>query len=113
MPTKPHPKNVQKQATIKKVNSLMLKENPPTKRFIASKLGMSPGTIFCDISFFLLSATEDSPCRGYNAPCQDSKSFRWSDVVVWKEKASSGVILVTRSRLKITRFVVISPRDVL
>ncbi|GFW29608.1 hypothetical protein TNCV_3934761 [Trichonephila clavipes] len=42
--TKPHPTIVQTQATIKKVKSLILKENPPTPRLLASKLGMSFGT---------------------------------------------------------------------
>ncbi|GFV96413.1 hypothetical protein TNCV_2869901 [Trichonephila clavipes] len=44
MTMKLHPKTVQTHATIKKVKSLILKENPPTKRFIALKLGMSFGT---------------------------------------------------------------------
>ncbi|GFT04974.1 hypothetical protein TNCV_4745031 [Trichonephila clavipes] len=32
------------QATIKKRKSLILKVNPPSQRFIVSKLGMSTGT---------------------------------------------------------------------
>ncbi|GFU88649.1 hypothetical protein TNCV_4443261 [Trichonephila clavipes] len=40
-----HPKTIQTQPTTKKVKSLVLKENPPTERFIASKLGMSPETV--------------------------------------------------------------------
>ncbi|GFV38431.1 hypothetical protein TNCV_4393121 [Trichonephila clavipes] len=38
--TKPHPKTAQTQATIKKVMSLILKEQPLTQRFIVSKTGM-------------------------------------------------------------------------
>ncbi|GFV54457.1 hypothetical protein TNCV_2865411 [Trichonephila clavipes] len=45
MATKPHPKN------IKKVKSLILKENPSTQRFIASKLSMSSGTVEQDVLF--------------------------------------------------------------
>ncbi|GFS73403.1 hypothetical protein TNCV_1101361 [Trichonephila clavipes] len=45
MATKPYPKTGRTQATKKKVKSLVLKENPPTQRFIISKLGMSSGNI--------------------------------------------------------------------
>ncbi|GFW93916.1 hypothetical protein TNCV_4221941 [Trichonephila clavipes] len=44
MITKPHPKTARTQAIIKKIKSLILKENPPTQRLIASELGMSTGT---------------------------------------------------------------------
>ncbi|GFW87632.1 hypothetical protein TNCV_4485971 [Trichonephila clavipes] len=44
MNTKPRPMTVRTQSTIKKAKSLILKENPPTQRFIASKLRMSPDT---------------------------------------------------------------------
>ncbi|GFV72205.1 transposable element Tcb2 transposase [Trichonephila clavipes] len=45
MTTKPHPKTVRMQTTIKKVKSLILKKNPPTQRFLASKAGMSSGIL--------------------------------------------------------------------
>ncbi|GFX44274.1 hypothetical protein TNCV_4376621 [Trichonephila clavipes] len=41
MTTKRHLKTVGTQATVKKVKSLILKENLLTQRFIASKLGTS------------------------------------------------------------------------
>ncbi|GFX43608.1 hypothetical protein TNCV_510571 [Trichonephila clavipes] len=44
MTTKLHPKTVQTRATIKKVKSLILKENPQTEISIATKLGMCSGT---------------------------------------------------------------------
>ena len=40
MTTKTHPKTVRMQATIKKVASLIPKENPLTNKFIAPKLGL-------------------------------------------------------------------------
>ncbi|GFV66296.1 hypothetical protein TNCV_2737101 [Trichonephila clavipes] len=48
MTTKPHPKTVRTLETIKKVKSLILEENPPTQRFIASKLG-TPSNTVCKI----------------------------------------------------------------
>ena len=45
MTAKPHPKTVRTQVNIKKVKSLILKENSLTQRSIASKLGMSSGTV--------------------------------------------------------------------
>ncbi|GFX67004.1 hypothetical protein TNCV_4181291 [Trichonephila clavipes] len=38
MNTKPNPMSVRSQATIKRLRSLTLKENPPTQTFTASKL---------------------------------------------------------------------------
>ncbi len=37
----PHPKNVRMQVNIKKLKSLILKENPPSQIFILLKLGIS------------------------------------------------------------------------
>ncbi|GFU73375.1 hypothetical protein TNCV_332441 [Trichonephila clavipes] len=51
MTTKLHPKTFQTQEAIKKLKSLILKENRLTQRFIASRLGMYSGTV---------SATETS-----------------------------------------------------
>ncbi|GFW54357.1 hypothetical protein TNCV_3703171 [Trichonephila clavipes] len=45
MTTKPHPKTVRTQATIKKVKSLILKENTQTQKFITSELGIPSGTV--------------------------------------------------------------------
>ena len=45
MTTEPHSKTVRTQKTIKKVKSLILKENPPIQKFIVSKLGMPSGTV--------------------------------------------------------------------
>ena len=45
MTAKPPPKTVRTQVNIKKVKSLILKENPSTQRSIASKLGMSSGAV--------------------------------------------------------------------
>ncbi|GFX02910.1 hypothetical protein TNCV_4438921 [Trichonephila clavipes] len=44
MTTEPHSKIARTQATIKKVKSLILKENSPAQRFISLKLGMSYDT---------------------------------------------------------------------
>ncbi|GFT25171.1 hypothetical protein TNCV_180561 [Trichonephila clavipes] len=41
---KKQPKTVRMQTTIKKVKSLILKENPLAQKFYASKLGMFSGT---------------------------------------------------------------------
>ncbi|GFX18634.1 hypothetical protein TNCV_3310951 [Trichonephila clavipes] len=41
---KPHPTTVRTKTTIKKVKSLILKVNPPTRRLIVSKLGMHSDT---------------------------------------------------------------------
>ncbi|GFW33860.1 hypothetical protein TNCV_3589451 [Trichonephila clavipes] len=45
MTMKSHAKTVGTQATIKKVKSQILKENLPTQRFIALKLGMSSDSV--------------------------------------------------------------------
>ncbi|GFW60704.1 hypothetical protein TNCV_570501 [Trichonephila clavipes] len=45
MTTKLHSKTVRKLATIKKAKSPILNEHPLTQRFIASKLGISSGTV--------------------------------------------------------------------
>ncbi|GFU80310.1 hypothetical protein TNCV_3520861 [Trichonephila clavipes] len=44
MITKLHPKTIRTQATIKEVKSLIIKENTPTQRYIASKLKMFSDT---------------------------------------------------------------------
>ncbi|GFW42410.1 hypothetical protein TNCV_240071 [Trichonephila clavipes] len=46
-----HRRTAQMQTTIKKVKSLILKENPSTPRFVASKLRMSCGTNILELTF--------------------------------------------------------------
>ncbi|GFX20016.1 hypothetical protein TNCV_1435761 [Trichonephila clavipes] len=45
MTAEPHPMTVRKQATVKKVKSLILKENPLIQKLIAANLGTSSGTV--------------------------------------------------------------------
>ncbi|GFV80172.1 hypothetical protein TNCV_1477341 [Trichonephila clavipes] len=65
-----HPNTVQNQATIKKGKYLTLKENPPTQRFIVSKLGMSSSTEMVKVTDsglacheFETGTTQDTPCK--------------------------------------------------
>ncbi|PRD27248.1 UNVERIFIED_CONTAM: hypothetical protein NCL1_35882 [Trichonephila clavipes] len=78
----------QTQVTIKKGKSLILKENPPTKRFIASKLGTSSGTVF-KISGLIFFCEHRIPLHGDIGEIVLIKPMPNLPICLWGDKNGS------------------------
>ncbi|GFU36185.1 transposable element Tc3 transposase [Trichonephila clavipes] len=118
MTTKPHPRTVRMQATIKKVKSLTLKENSPIQRFISSKLEMSSGPerkiIHKDLNTFSFGQTRaqrvvsSNPGQLRTRRVKGLLSSRSHGVEVWRGGPSSAVQccrgVLNFERVPVTRY---------
>ncbi|GFT82657.1 hypothetical protein TNCV_1634311 [Trichonephila clavipes] len=95
MTTKPHPMTIGRQATVKKVKSLILKENLLTQRFITSKLRIS-SAINDPTSIYWVAANLSDPKWRYGLSVGNGIHFDLNALARTDELWNIGLLQLTR-----------------